>query len=173
MKRTTTVILLAIASLMLILLSCTLPIYVVTTAPTEEEKDITETPTLTPTVTETPTPTSTPTYAVTPTVIVNLDGPWTIWQGTSQQRLDINFLQKGFSLVGNAATGDGQSLFFNGDISYDGTNVTGIWESTSGVSGNFVMYLDGSYATFSGNLGGGVPFCGNRLNASKPAPCLK
>lgn len=177
MKRNTTIILFAICALLLIVLSCTLPIYIVTN-PTaesndEEEKDITEIPTLTPTITETPNPTSMPTYAVTPTVAVNLDGPWTIWQGTSQQRLDINFLQKGYEITANAATEDGQSLLFEGVISYDGTSVAGTWQSTSGISGNFVMYLDASYAVFSGNMGGGVPFCGNRLNSSKPAPCLQ
>jgi hypothetical protein len=51
--------------------------------------------------------------------------------------------------------------------------VSGTWETTSGTTGNFIMYLDSSYATFSGNMGGGVPFCGNRLNTSMPSPCLK
>jgi ABC-type glycerol-3-phosphate transport system permease component len=173
MKRTSTVILIAIFSLFLILLSCTLPIYIVTNPTATSDDDATETPTYTPTITETPTPTSTPTYQVTPTVSVNLDGAWTIWQGTSQQRLDIDFLQKDYAITANAATGDGNSLLFEGTISYDGTNVTGDWESTNGTSGSFVMYLDGSYTMFSGNMGGGVPFCGNRLSSNMPSPCLK
>lgn len=174
MKRTSTVILLALFSLFLILLSCTLPIYIVTSpTSTAEGKDLTETPTYTPTITETPTPTSTPTYQVTPTVTVNLDGPWTIWQGTSQQRLDIDFLQKDYSVTANTATGDGHSLLIEGMVSYDGTNVSGEWESTNGTSGSFIMYLDGTYSTFSGNMGGGVPFCGNRLSSSMPSPCLQ
>jgi hypothetical protein len=174
MKRNTTIILFAISILLLIVISCTLPIYIVTNpTTTSEEEDATDTPTLTPTVTETPTPTSTPTYAVTPTVMVNLDGPWAIWEGTSEKRLDIDFLQKGFDLTANAATEDGQSILFKGVISYDGTNVTGTWESTSGTTGNFTMYLDGSYTMFAGNMGGGVPFCGNRMNSTKPSPCLQ
>jgi hypothetical protein len=176
MKRNTTIILFAISTLLLIVISCTLPIYIVTnptTTEVDEDEDVTDTPTLTPTVTETPTPTTTPTYAVTPTVSTNIGGPWTIWQGTSQKRLDIDFLQQGFDLTANAATEDGQSLLFEGVVSYDGTSVTGTWQSTSGISGNFVMYLDGSYSMFSGNMGGGVPFCGNRLNSSMPSPCLR
>ncbi len=110
---------------------------------------------------------------MTPTVSVSLEGPWTIWEGRDQKRLDIDFLQKGFELTGNAATKDGQSLLFEGVISYDGSTVTGTWESTSGTTGSFVMNLDSSYGMFSGNLGGGVPFCGNRLNTSMPSPCLQ
>jgi hypothetical protein len=177
MKRNTTIILFAISALLLVVISCTLPIYIVTSPTTvdedDEDKDVADTPTQIPAATETPNPTSTPTYAVTPTVSVNLDGPWTIWEGTAQKRLDIDFLQKGYDLTGNAATGDGQSLLFEGVVSYDGTNVTGTWQSTSGTSGNFIMYLDGSYTMFSGNMGGGVPFCGNRINSSKPDPCLR
>lgn len=175
MKRNNTIILFAISALLLIVISCTLPIYIVTspTVATEKNETATDVPTSVPAPTETPLPASTPTYAVTPTVIVNLDGPWTIWEGTAQKRLDIDFLQKGFDLTANASTEDGQSILFEGVISYDGTNVTGTWESTSGTTGNFIMYLDGSYTMFAGNMGGGVPFCGNRMNSSKPSPCLQ
>ncbi len=170
MKRTTFIILFAILTILLILLSCTMPIYIVT-APTETDDGSTDTPT--PTLTYTPTVTSTPTYAVTPTVTVSLDGPWTIWQGTSEQMLDINFLQDGFDIIGNAATDDDHSILYEGVISYDGTTVSGTWESTNGTSGSFIMYLDGTYGRFSGNMGGGVPFCGSRTNTAKPAPCLQ
>jgi hypothetical protein len=106
-------------------------------------------------------------------VAVNLDGPWTIWQGTSEQQLDIDFLQQGYSLVGNTATGSGHSLLFKGTISQDSKTVSGTWESTSGISGNFIITLDGSISSFSGNLGGGVPFCGSRNGTAKPSPCVK
>lgn len=108
----------------------------------------------------------------TPTVSVNLDGPWTIWQGSAEQKLTIDFLQQGYDLIGNAATGDGHSILFKGVISQDGTGVTGIWESTTGTSGNFTMSLNESLSSFLGNLGGGVPFCGTRMGTSKPSPCL-
>jgi hypothetical protein len=111
--------------------------------------------------------------ASTPTVSVNLDGPWTIWQGTAGQHLMIDFLQQGYDLIANAATGDGHSILFKGVISHDGTDVTGVWESTTGTSGNFIMSLDQSLSSFSGNLGGGVPFCGTRMGTTKPNPCLK
>ena len=177
MKRTTLVVLIAIFSILLILLSCTLPIYIVTNSDDDDddddEKDITNTPTPTATITQTPTLTYTPTYEVTPTVSVSLDGPWTIWEGTDQQRLDLNFFQDGFSVTANAGTDDGYSILYEGVISYDGYTVSGEWESTNGLSGTFVMYLDGSYGVFSGNMGGGVPFCGNRMNTSKPSPCLQ
>jgi hypothetical protein len=87
--------------------------------------------------------------------------------------LDIDFLQQGYTLVGNTATDDGQSLLFNGIISQDGMSVSGTWESTNGTSGNFIMALDGNLFAFTGNLGGGVPFCGNRKNSIKPTPCIK
>jgi hypothetical protein len=111
--------------------------------------------------------------SATPTVSVNLDGPWTIWQGSAEQQLAIDFLQQGYDLIGNAATDDGHSILFKGVVGQDGTSVTGTWESTTGTSGNFTMDLSESLSSFSGNLGGGVPFCGTRMGTSKPAPCLK
>jgi hypothetical protein len=178
MKRTTLIILFAIFSILLITLSCTLPIYIVTDSDDDDDDDnevvkvITATPEA---VTEevVPTQANTPTYAVTPTVSVSLDGPWTIWQGTDQQQLDIDFLQDGYSVIGNAATDDGYSILYKGAISHDSKTVSGEWESTNGLSGNFVMYLDGSFGVFSGNMGGGVPFCGTRTSGSQPSPCLQ
>ncbi|MDO9545728.1 MAG: hypothetical protein Q7J07_03130 [Pelolinea sp.] len=110
---------------------------------------------------------------VTPTVSINLDGPWTIWQGSSEQQLSIDFLQQGYELIGNAATGDGHSILFKGTVGQDGKSVTGTWESTTGTSGNFLMDINDTLSGFSGNLGGGVPFCGTRTETSKPYPCLK
>ena len=176
MKRNTTIILFAISVLLLIVIACTLPIYIVTSPEATVEKEVvvvTAEPTMIPPEPVAPTVAVAPTYAVTPTVSVNLDGPWTIWEGRDQKRLDIDFLQKGFEVTGNAATEDGQSILYKGSISYDGTSVSGTWESTSGTTGSFVMYLESSYSMFSGNMGGGVPFCGNRLNTSMPSPCLK
>ena len=109
----------------------------------------------------------------TPTVSVNLDGPWTIWQGSDEQELSIDFLQQGYKLVGNAATSDGHSIMFRGEVSQDGKSVTGSWENTNGTSGNFIINLNDTLSTFSGNLGGGVPFCGTRMGNSKPYPCIK
>lgn len=178
MKRTTLIILFAIFSILLIMLSCTLPIYIVTDS-NDDDSDDTETvvkvvtATPDPSIAVSPTEAYTPTSEITPVVNVSLDGPWTIWKGTDQKQLDIDFLQDGHSVVGNAATDDGYSILYNGTISPDGKTVSGKWESTNGLSGNFVMYLDGSYGTFGGNMGGGVPFCGTRVNSSKPSPCLQ
>jgi len=105
-------------------------------------------------------------------VSVNLDGAWTIWQGADEQELAIDFLQQGYNLIGNAATNDGHSILFKGTVSQDGKSVTGIWENTTGTSGNFSMELNDALSSFSGNLGGGVAFCGTRMGSSKPYPCL-
>ena len=85
----------------------------------------------------------------------------------------LTFCSKGYNLIGNTATGKGHSLLFKGTISQDSKSVAGTWESTTGTSGNFVMTLDGAVSTFSGNMGGGVPFCGSRSGTTKPSPCMK
>jgi len=174
MKRIAENKILLLSSLFLISLACTSPIYI--GAPVEQEvKEVIVVVTATPEVAtveptqETQAPAS---IAVTPTVSVNLGGEWVIWQGSKTQRLDIDFLQQGYSLVGNAATGGGHSILFKGTISQDGKSVTGTWETTSGTSGTFNTFLDATLSNFSGNLGGGVPFCGTRSGASQPSPCL-
>jgi hypothetical protein len=179
MKSSSLRLMIAIVVLLAVSVACSLPF---TLRPDEPEEKIvyvvvTSEPvppaaTLPPAAT--PLPAAEPTLpAVTPTVSVNLDGLWTIWQGTGEQQLSINFLQKGYSLIGNTATGDGESLLYKGTISQDGKSVTGTWDSTTGTSGSFLMYLDGSLTMFSGNMGGGVPFCGNRSGTTKPSPCIK
>jgi len=171
------IILIALFTAMLVALSCTLPIYIVAqndaTEDSSEPEVIKEVIVVTATPEATAVPTSVPTLAVTPTVMVYLDGPWTIWEGTDQERLDIDFLQDGYSLIGNAATDDGHSILYEGTISADGTSVSGTWRSSRGTTGSFIFYLDSSYSVFGGNMGGGVPFCGNRLSAKKPSPCLQ
>ncbi|MBM3137683.1 MAG: hypothetical protein FJZ98_05795 [Chloroflexi bacterium] len=153
--------------ILLIGISCTLPFYF--GAPVEPEKEIvyvevTAEPT---TVNDEPAP-----VGPTPAVAVNMDGEWTIWYGSTEKLLKISFLQKGYSLVGNAATGSGDSLLFNGTINQASDGVTGTWESTDGTSGSFTIKLGEGLTTFSGNMGGGVPFCGSR-SGSKPATCLE
>ncbi|MCJ7625470.1 MAG: hypothetical protein MUO76_18385 [Anaerolineaceae bacterium] len=155
-------------------MACTLPFYLAPAPDTEENivyVEITSTPELDE-VSEAENDAD-EVVDVTPTVSVNLDGPWTIWQGSTEQKLSIDFLQQGYELIGNAASGGGQSILFKGMVSQDGKNVTGTWESTTGTSGNFLMNINDSLSSFSGNLGGGVPFCGTRAESSKPSPCLK
>jgi hypothetical protein len=106
-------------------------------------------------------------------VSINIDGPWTIWQGNSEQQLSIDFLQQEYEIIGNAATDNGHSLLFEGTIAQDGKSVSGTWESTSGTDGVFMMKFDEQLSSFSGNLGGGVPFCGDRAESTKPDPCLE
>jgi hypothetical protein len=155
-------------------IACTLPFYVAP-APEAEEKivyvEITSTPEMDESTDDVMD--ADEDVEVTPTVSVNLDGPWTIWQGNSEQQLSIDFLQQGYELIGNAATGDGHSILFKGMVSQDGKSVTGTWESTTSTTGNFLMDLGVTLSSFSGNLGGGVPFCGTRTGTSKPNPCLK
>ena len=170
MKNRTTAVFIALI-LVLFTLACTLPFYVAT-APESEVKivyvEITSTP-----EEVSDSANEDEDVAVTPPVPVNLDGSWTIWQGSAEQQLTIDFLQQGGDLTGNAATGGGHSILFKGVLSQDGTSITGRWENTTGTSGNFTMYLSESLSSFSGNLGGGVPFCGTRMGTSKPYPCLK
>jgi len=173
MKSSSLRLAIALIAIMAVTAACSLPFVISPVQP--EEKivyvEVTSTP-LPAAATTAPTAESTQS-AATPAVAVNLDGPWTIWQGTSEQQLDIDFLQQGYNLIGNTATGKGHSLLFKGTISQDSKSVTGTWESTTGTSGNFVMTLDDSVSTFSGNMGGGVPFCGSRSETAKPSACLK
>ncbi|MCD6576467.1 MAG: hypothetical protein J7K66_00465 [Anaerolineaceae bacterium] len=155
-------------------LACNLPLNIAT-APQPEEKIVYMEITSTPEEVIDPTDENITDeeIAITATVSVDLDGPWTIWQGSAKQQLMIDFLQQGFNLTGNAAIGNEHSILFKGIINQDGTKVTGTWETTSGTSGNFTMYLSESLSIFSGNLGSGVPFCGTRVGTSQPQPCLK
>jgi hypothetical protein len=106
-------------------------------------------------------------------ISINIDGPWTIWQGNSEQQLSIDFLQQDYEIIGNAATNNGHSLLLKGTIAQDGKSVSGTWESTSGTDGVFMMKFNESLSSFSGNFGGGMPFCGNRTDSVKPDPCLE
>ena len=171
MKNRTTAVFIALM-LVFFTLACTLPFYVAT-APESEVEIVYVEITSTPDEDTDSDDESDEDITVTPPVPVNLDGPWTIWQGSTEQQLTIDFLQLGGDLTGNAATGVGHSILFKGVLSQDSTSVTGRWESTTGTSGNFIMYLSESLSSFSGNLGGGSPFCGTRMGTSKPNPCLK
>ncbi len=173
MKNRTVVVFIALM-LVSFTLACTIPSITVGSEPVEKivYVEITSTPDVISDSTDED-DTDSEDVAVTPPVPVNLDGPWTIWQGSAEQQLTIDFLQQGGDLTGNTATGGGNSILFKGVLSQDGTSLTGRWENTTGTSGNFTMYLSESLSSFSGNLGGGVPFCGTRLGTSKPYPCLK
>jgi len=158
-------------------IACTIPIYFGEASVPEEKivyVEITSTPIPTESSADESSNTATQDTSTSPTatVSVSLDGAWTIWQGSSEQLLSINFLQTGYEIVGNTATGNGNSLLFNGVISQDGSAVSGNWENTDGTSGSFAMYLDNNKTSFSGNLGGGVPFCGTRSGSTKPSPCI-
>ena len=173
MKSSSLRLIIALIAILSVSVACSLPFALTPVQPEEKIVYIEVTSTPLPQA-EAAAPTAEPTLpAPTPAVAVNLDGHWTIWQGTSEQQLDIDFLQQGYNLIGNTASGDGHSLLFKGTISQDSKSVSGTWESTSGISGNFVFTLDGSVSTFSGNLGGGVPFCGSRSGSAKPSPCIK
>ena len=159
-----------LAAILLVSIACSLPFTITPVEP--EEKivyvEITSTP-------EAPAaePQTEATSGPTPQVAVNMDGVWTIWQGSNEQQLTINFLQQGYNLTGNVATGGGHSILFKGTINQDSKGATGTWESTTGSSGSFNIYLSDSLQYFSGNLGGGVPFCGTRAGTMKPSPCLQ
>lgn len=171
MKSSSLRLVFVVSLVLLLAISCTLPFYI---GPAEPEKEIVYIEVTSTPVEEAPAPAEAPASpAQTPTVSISLDGEWTVWQGTSEQQLKIDFLQQGYSIIGNAATGDGHSLLFNGIISQDGASATGSWESTKGTSGSFIIYMGSGLTSFSGNLGGGVPFCGTRSGVAKPSPCIK
>jgi hypothetical protein len=170
--RNQTIALLIVFSLVGISLACTIPVNFAP-PPVVEEKivyvEVTSTPEEAEPIADSD---ETETAGEAAVVPVSMDGPWTIWQGTAEQKLSIDFLQKGSALIGNAATDDGNSMIFQGTISANGKTASGTWESTSGTSGVFQIALNDSLNSFSGNLGGGVPFCGTRMGSSKPYPCL-
>jgi len=173
MKSSSLRLAIALIAIMAVTVACSLPFVISPVQPEEKIVYVEVTSTPLPAAATTA-PAAQPTQpAATPAVAVNLDGPWTIWQGTAEQQLDIDFLQQGYNLIGNAASGDGHSLLFKGTISQDSKSVSGTWESTSGISGSFIATLDASVSSFSGNLGGGVPFCGSRSGTAKPSPCIK
>jgi len=173
MKSSSLHLVIALIAILAVSVACSLPFVISPVQPEEKIVYVEVTSTPAPTA-DTSVPAAAPTAAAaTPAVAVNLDGPWTIWQGTSEQQFDIDFLQQGYSLIGNAATNDGQSLLFKGTISQDSKSVSGSWESTAGTSGSFIMTLDASLSAFTGNMGGGVPFCGSRSISKKPSPCIK
>jgi len=155
---------------LLIGISCTLPFYFSAPVKTDGEieyVEITAAP-----ATANDAPAQEQATEPTPAVSVNLDGEWTVWVGTTEEELKISFLQKGYSLVANIAIGKGHSQLFTGTINQASDGVTGTWESTDGTSGNFLMKLGSGLTSFSGNMGGGVPFCGSRSGV-KPATCLE
>jgi len=154
-------------------LACTIPINFATAPEVEEKIVYVE-------ITSTPEPEEEETVVTEQTsqeedemASINMDGLWTIWQGPSEQKLSIDFLQKGNDLIGNAATDDGHSLLIVGVVSANEGEVSGTWESTDGTSGNFQITLNDSLNSFSGNMGGGVPLCGTRMGSSKPYPCMQ
>jgi len=174
MKSSSIRLTIALLAIMAVTVACSLPFVISPVQPEEKIVYVEVTSTPLPQLVATTAPPAQPTQPVsTPAVAINIDGPWKIWQGTGEQQLDIDFLQQGYNLIGNTATGNGGSLLFKGTISQDSKSVSGIWESTSGTSGTFVMIFDAAISSFSGNLGGGVPFCGSRGSTAKPSPCIK
>lgn len=175
MKSTSLKLISVILTISIFMLSCTLPFYFGTAEP--EEKIVYVEVTVTP---ENPADTTEDTSeaaegapAATPTVSVSLDGDWTIWYGVDEDELSLSFLQQGYSLIANVATGGDDSLLFTGVINQDGSGVEGTWESTDGTEGHFIMTLGSGLSTYTGNMGGGVAFCGARGSAVKPSTCLK
>jgi len=162
----------AIGVMLFLVIACALP-FAITPVETEEKIVYVE---VTPVVVETAPAAQAPVQAAptaTVSVPISLEGIWTIWQGSNEDELTINFLQQGFVMTANVATGNGHSMLFKGNLNQDNSSVTGTWESTNGSSGAFNMYLDGTGQFFSGNLGSGIPFCGARSNNPKPAVCLR
>lgn len=171
MKSSRLLFITTFTALLFVSIACTLP-FTISPVETGDEKVVYIEVTSTPVEVATEAPVQ---AAATSTVSVpiNMDGIWTIWQGSNEEQLTVNFLQQGFIITANVATSGGHSLLFEGTINQDNSNATGTWESTNGSSGIFNISFDGTAQSFSGNLGVGVPFCGTRLGSTKPAPCLK
>ena len=169
-------ILIVVVAVLAANLACSFPLYITPAIqPTSALPEIvdqqplqTETlPTLEPTQTVEPTATSMATA-----LAARWDGPWTIWFGDAQTKVEIDFVQDGIKIVGNAVHKKGHSIAFTGQIAADGVTVNGNWEATDGTSGTFTMYDLDSFAQFNGNLDGRSPFCGARVATNKPASCF-
>ena len=171
MKLSRSKLLTAMAVTLFIAVACTLPFTITPVEPEEKIVYVEVTPVIEEVVaTEVPVQAA-PTATV--SVPVSVEGIWTIWQGTNEEQLTVNFLQQGFVLTANVATGSGHSMLLKGNLNQDNSSVTGTWESTNGSSGAFNMYLDATGQFFTGNLGSGIPFCGARTGIPKPGSCLR
>lgn len=164
--------------LLLVSLACSFPLFI---TPVDSEEAKSEVPpTMEPPPTETVSlPTVEPTNTPEPTAVnlqtaiaADWDGAWVIWFGDDMLKVDIDFLQDGTTITGNAVHKKGHSLAFLGEIATDGMSVSGTWEATDGTSGTFTIYDLGSFAQFNGNLDGRDPFCGARSAANQPAACF-
>ena len=117
------------------------------------------------------TSTSVPTAAT--IVLVDWDGQWTIWMGSSSKGYVIDFLVQGEKISGTTVLTNHNSISFIGTIQQDGSTVKGIWENTDGTSGEFNMYMDDSEELFSGRLSSSSGFCGSRKSSVKPSTCFE
>ena len=176
MRSTSLKRLLLVFSFSIFIFACTLPFYIGASEP--EEKivyiEVTSTPQQAEELTDDEDQDDEEIVPeATPTVSINIDGAWTIWYGVDEDELSINFLQKGYEIVANAATSGDDSMSISGSINQAGDQVEGIWETTDGSSGTFTMVLSDDLFSFTGNMGGGVAFCGVRGSTAKPLICIK
>jgi hypothetical protein len=144
-----------------------------TPSPTASNPQTTGYPVTTETTPLTPAPYATAnlTQTVTPTLGVPVwQGVWKIWYQTASggySPADLTVQVNGTRLTG-AAKIDGIDFTFKGDISTDGTQVEGEWQ-TSTNDGIFWWRIN-SAETFAGSRENRFGFCGNRT-AVQPNPC--
>lgn len=122
-------------------------------------------PTAEPTAMPAPTPTPTP------QLTQDWVGTWFLWVGDTYQTIEVDFSAERNQITGTIEE-EGESRKINAVMSLDGITVTGDWESSSGNSGPIAMLISEDRQEFTGNLGGGVMFCGSREGTFKPNPCF-
>ncbi len=137
-----------------------------TAAAVEEEEDSEE-------VEEEAVSTSTAIPTAVTVVLVDWDGQWTIWMGSSSKAYVIDFLVQGDKISGTTVLTNHNSISLIGTIQQDGSTVKGVWENTDGTSGEFTMYMGEAEDTFTGRLSSSSGLCGVRKGSIKPATCLE
>lgn len=141
---------------------------------TESNPQVTGYPVSTETASLTPTPSRTANPVQTPTPTLGnpvWEGVWKIWYqmingGYIPAELTIQV--SGTRVTGSAKI-DGKDYTFDGDITMQGTQVVGEWETTS-TTGTFWWRIN-SADTFVGSRENRFGFCGNRGMAVQPNPC--
>ena len=145
-----------------------------TPTPTETNPQAPGYPVTTGTTTLIPEPSATANLTQSPTPTLGAavwQGVWKIWSQTESggyTPTDLTVQVNGTKLTGSAKI-DGVDYTFRGDITTQGGQVQGKWQTTS-TSGTFWWRMN-SADTFVGSRENRFGFCGNRTSAVQPNPC--
>lgn len=145
-----------------------------TPSPTSTNSQSNGYPVTTGTTTLIPEPSATANLTQSPTPTLGAavwQGVWKIWSQTESggyTPTDLTVQVNGTKLTGSAKI-DGVDYTFRGDITTQGGQVQGKWQTTS-TSGTFWWRMN-SADTFVGSRENRFGFCGNRATAVQPNPC--